>query len=286
MAVRFAIASGNWSNTAIWDNGALPQPGDDVYANGNTVAIDQNVTVRSISNSASSVYVPNIATPAMINNVSPSGVVTGSALSTGGTLWNVFDQDLSVITVTAAANGGFFQYEFPQAKIIVRYAFYTGNNSLRHPATWTFDASNDGSNWTTLHSITGASLGTSSWYNYTFTNTTSYKYYRINVTAVSTPGNLLNMVELQMTESSSATNGGVSGGGFTLSAGYTINANLIVQGPGTLLSYTASSPTVATINGYVNMRINSGTTTLYGISHTGTGTLTINGDVYNNASTT
>lgn len=40
MATRYAVATGNWSNTAIWDGGTLPQPGDDVYANGFTVTVD------------------------------------------------------------------------------------------------------------------------------------------------------------------------------------------------------------------------------------------------------
>ena len=40
MATRYAVATGNWSNTAIWDGWTLPQPGDDVYANGFTVTVD------------------------------------------------------------------------------------------------------------------------------------------------------------------------------------------------------------------------------------------------------
>ena len=34
MAVRFAVTSGSWSTGSIWDNGAVPVDGDDVYANG------------------------------------------------------------------------------------------------------------------------------------------------------------------------------------------------------------------------------------------------------------
>lgn len=48
MAVRYAVASGNWSNTATWDGGTLPSSGDDVYADGKTVNIDQNITVLNI----------------------------------------------------------------------------------------------------------------------------------------------------------------------------------------------------------------------------------------------
>lgn len=53
MAERYAVASGNWSALATWDGGAsLPGAGDDVYANGFLVTIDQDVTVLSLRNMA------------------------------------------------------------------------------------------------------------------------------------------------------------------------------------------------------------------------------------------
>ena len=54
MAVRYAVATGNWSNTATWDGGTLPTSADDVYSNGFTVTIDQDVAVLSIRNTAQS----------------------------------------------------------------------------------------------------------------------------------------------------------------------------------------------------------------------------------------
>ena len=48
MANILAAASGNWSATGTWSGGALPSSADTVYANGFTVAIDQNVTVVEI----------------------------------------------------------------------------------------------------------------------------------------------------------------------------------------------------------------------------------------------
>lgn len=54
MATRYAVANGNWSALATWDGGAsLPGVGDDVFANGYTVTIDQDITVRKIANYAS-----------------------------------------------------------------------------------------------------------------------------------------------------------------------------------------------------------------------------------------
>jgi hypothetical protein len=52
MAIRYAVASGNWSNTATWDGGTLPTSADDVYANNFTVTIDGTFTVLTIRNTA------------------------------------------------------------------------------------------------------------------------------------------------------------------------------------------------------------------------------------------
>lgn len=50
MAVRYAVNNGNWSSVGTWDGGAsLPTVGDDVYANGYSVEIDQDITVTKIS---------------------------------------------------------------------------------------------------------------------------------------------------------------------------------------------------------------------------------------------
>jgi hypothetical protein len=48
MANRYAVATGNWSNTATWNGGTLPQAGDDVRPNGFTVTIDQDITVATL----------------------------------------------------------------------------------------------------------------------------------------------------------------------------------------------------------------------------------------------
>jgi hypothetical protein len=48
MPDRWAVAAGNWSNTATWNGGTLPGSGDDVFADGRAVTIDQDITVLSI----------------------------------------------------------------------------------------------------------------------------------------------------------------------------------------------------------------------------------------------
>jgi hypothetical protein len=54
MANVYAVKSGNWSDTTVWNTSALPTSADDVYSNNFTVTIDQNVTVLTLRNTASS----------------------------------------------------------------------------------------------------------------------------------------------------------------------------------------------------------------------------------------
>ena len=42
--------SGNWSDPDTWYGGVFPLSGDSVYANGNTIVIDQDIEVNSIIN--------------------------------------------------------------------------------------------------------------------------------------------------------------------------------------------------------------------------------------------
>lgn len=45
MADKWPLANGNWSNAANWNGGTKPVSGDDVYADGKTVTIDENVNI-------------------------------------------------------------------------------------------------------------------------------------------------------------------------------------------------------------------------------------------------
>ncbi len=52
MADRWAVATGNWSDTATWNGGTLPASGDDVYSNNFIVTIDQSITVNTLRHAA------------------------------------------------------------------------------------------------------------------------------------------------------------------------------------------------------------------------------------------
>jgi fibronectin-binding autotransporter adhesin len=54
MAVKWAIANGNWSATASWNDFTLPVQGDEVYADGKSITINQNIDVLRLSTRARS----------------------------------------------------------------------------------------------------------------------------------------------------------------------------------------------------------------------------------------
>ena len=50
MANVWAKKNGDWSDTTVWNTGALPTSADDVYANNFNVNVNQNITVNSLRN--------------------------------------------------------------------------------------------------------------------------------------------------------------------------------------------------------------------------------------------
>ena len=47
MADKWPLANGNWSNAANWNGGTKPVAGDDVFADGKTVTVDEDVNLGS-----------------------------------------------------------------------------------------------------------------------------------------------------------------------------------------------------------------------------------------------
>lgn len=80
MAIRYAVASGNWSSTATWDGGTLPTAADDVHANNRTVTLDQDVTVLSLRTTAGGAAVAggNFNTPTSGTRNITANIISGS----------------------------------------------------------------------------------------------------------------------------------------------------------------------------------------------------------------
>lgn len=94
--------------------------------------------------------------------------------------------------VPSVAVPQWLKYNFGSSpKVIVKYtvtARYYSSDQTRCPKDWTFEGSNDNTNWDILDTRTnetGWNTNTSptTKREYTFANTTAYQYYRINITA-------------------------------------------------------------------------------------------------------
>ena len=191
-------------------------------------------------------------------------------------------------------------------------AFRAGTaNFKRCPSKWTFEGSNDNSSWTTLHSI----MEDESWQDsgsspkeFSFSNETAYRYYRIIFTKIG-GGDWFEVNQLEYFDTNIAAGElhiDVASGTATWPSSITFSGNVKVvkEGAGTLSkssdfnmnegSLVIKSGAV-TINGYMRIgyeagktaavQIDDGTLTINGgssnpaliIGYNGTGVLTING---------
>ena len=289
MAIRFAKQNGNWSSASTWDGGLTsPTAGDDVYPNGYTVTLDQNVNVGCLNGGTCPQGVPLSPIPNMTNNTTPAGVGQAFAVQNNATAWVVFKKptpNFSINTWTSGVtNSGQIGYQFNTPKNIQRYSWYQTSNTNARPRNWTFEGSNDGVNYVILHTVASAT-NQATYSSPAISNPSSYLYYRINVTATQT--SVAPVIDyLDMTESTDLGNGYGTNGQFNSNVNRTItctgfgivrstnaNTNLVVN--------IGGSNTTTTITGNIVQYNNSGTT-YNGVVTVGGGTNTVNitGDVY------
>jgi hypothetical protein len=281
MALRAAVANGNWSNPATWNGGVLPTVGDVVASNNFTVTIDVNINVDSITNAAQAV---GSAVPNMTSNTTPSGIVTASAAETGSyAAFNAFGGDFN--TEWRPGTAATISYEFTSPKAIDQYGVgaYAGATP-----SWTFQGWN-GSTWVTIHTVTSSATGYTS---PLLGNSTTYIKYRLNY--ASDPGRVHTIQFYEYLGTSPA----VAGGGFILNNGVTVTCtgvDGIVAGTVTCLTYsgltsanivctgnivTPGANSIRTINitsgtlniSALNIRGGAGGVNRYAIQVSGTGT--------------
>jgi hypothetical protein len=256
MAQRAAIASGNWSNPAIWNAGVLPGPGDVVGSNNFTVTIDQNINVERLTNAAVSLVT---IVPVMTSNTTPSGIAASSGVWTNNPTYEAWTAFNSTQFGYLANVGPFWlSYEFPTSRAVSNYAIgATTSGSMRD---WTFEGWN-GVSWVVLHTVTNylaASWSSSGYTSPDIGNTTAYIRYRFNCTAVNT-GSYVQMSNVRLFEVYSTAL--ISGGGFILNDGVTVTCtdatNGIAAGAATCLTITAISPAVVNLNANITSSVTS-----------------------------
>lgn len=266
MALRAAVASGNWSNPAIWNGGVLPGPNDIVASNTYTVTIDQNINVNTLTNTAQT---KDTIIPFMTSNTAPSGIASSNV----GTAWQAFDSSSSYWLVQVAQVGDYVQYQFPTPRAVDQYEFSNGTN---FNGSVSLQGSNDGVSFTTLHTASSVILPNAG--NYTYTspsigNSTLYLYYRFVLnSAIYVQITGVRMYEYLGLQPATA------GGGFILNSGVTVTCTSTGDGIYNVagficVDYTAASGT-STIN--ANIRGRDGTS-VFCVRKSGAGTLNING---------
>ena len=82
-------------------------------------------------------------------------------------------------------NGDWVQIELPR-KIVVTKMRYQPALAVRAPGNGILAASNDGTTWTALYNISNATYTDSVFVDFTISNTTAYKYYRLIATSLYT----------------------------------------------------------------------------------------------------
>ena len=122
--------------------------------------------------------------PVMTSNTAPSGVVTTSPRQAGSG-YECFDGSLDQDNNYTYLNTipAYIAYQATSAKVIQRYSILP-QGAFRWPTSWQFQGSNDGSNWTTLHTVTNEEYAT--WTGrryYSFSNATAYLHHRLYMTA-------------------------------------------------------------------------------------------------------
>ena len=288
MATRFAIGNGNWSSPAIWDNGILPTNADVIFANNFTVTLDQDITVGSLRNTLSNVYLPAMSIPLMTGNTQPSGIaIAGQNTSVA---FQAFDYTTATTWTGTPGTTCYVGYNFPTSKVIKRYYFHrNGNNGT--PTSWTFEGSNDGVTYTVLDTV-ATYAPNSAYLSGILANTTAYTYYILRITAVNNSAAIV--YNLEMTESIGTVYGGAAGGNYTVPNTLVGSRNIVQTGDGIISTSSGSVVTTNNTSGStVNFNISGGglilnqfndpivgQTSAKVINIVGTGAVNFNGDIY------
>lgn len=126
--------------------------------------------------------------PIMTSNTAPSGYIASASSEYSATYaaWKAFTNSDDDYWSTSTGNtAGTLSIQFPASKIVNVYNILPYSSLLTYaPNSWTFQGSNNGTDWTTLDTQSGVSTWSAATIKrFVFNNTTAYTYYRLNITA-------------------------------------------------------------------------------------------------------
>lgn len=151
-------------------------------------------------------------TPNMASSSQDGYIITSSTERTSYENWQAFDGTFTFASSWDSVYGntsGWLAVELPSSKVVTVYDLTggiigTGTNE-RCPKDWILQGSNDGSNWDDLDTRTdiddwdGEASSPSDTKQFTFTNSTAYLHYRLNISAIN-GGTQIDVVELRLYE--------------------------------------------------------------------------------------
>ncbi|MFZ5968972.1 MAG: cohesin domain-containing protein [Bacillota bacterium] len=230
----------------------------------------------SVIGYAAEQYTENLI-PQMTSNTTPSGIASASDTHSVAPPFRAFNRSTDYSNDRWGSNSGitsaWLSYEFDTVKTITKYTLIarsgTGLNSA--PKNWTFEGSNDGTNWIILDTRSEEiNWESGEKREYTFTNNSQYKIYRINMTA-NNGATYYSIAEMEMMETVStvteaptnltATEGSAGADlawdAVTGAEGYNVKRAITSGGP-----YTTVAEAVYTTT-YTDTNVTGGTTYYY-----------------------
>ncbi len=230
------------------------------------------------ASAADNQYTDNVI-PTMTSYTTPSGVASASStLDTNQVAWKAFDHNSTDYNFGWQSSKYSFpnwlMYEFTSAKKITKYSITssTNGNSVGAPKNWTFEGSNDGTNWTVLDNRTNEPSWTElEKRSYLINNSNEFLKYRIVINSSSAW--TTSILELEMMESvastpitttlsakTSNTKVDLSWTSITGTTGYNVKRSTTAGGP-----YTTIASNVTTAS-YTDSDVTSGTKYYYVVS--------------------
>jgi hypothetical protein len=169
--------------------------------------------------------------------------------------------------------------------IIDGYTIYGTSQQPSNPRNWTLESSDDNTNWTIRHTVSGAAaIGASSAYSIaSIGNTIGSRYYRVNIT-LNGGGTNVGIAELELYQPGTISL--ASGGSFNFNtAGVTVSATStsasLSAGATNLITVTATTGTVTLSLGSAVTGINIASSQIF--NYTGNCNFVLNGIRFNGA---
>lgn len=171
-AVDYMVRSTTWATDVCSNQTAMSYIGLDDYCA--DTLLGDSTWLNAICNSTYFESVLNVKVPTMTSNTTPSGLC--SAYRNNSVAFTAFAGTGGYGTSSATNTNDYVQYQFNSPIIPKKVYTSRKSGSLSDTGSLAFKASNDGTNWVTLATITWSSAEVSK--NYILNNNDAYTYVR------------------------------------------------------------------------------------------------------------